>query len=224
MFSSTNKIHYIKPIVTNKTSFSVLKKKINFKMKLIFLAFAVFISISSAEIFPRKCPTTFQTVNDFKIEDYLGKWYEIERYLNIFQSNESTCTFATYDLKKNGDIKVINSNIKGGKTSSVEGTAKLSFPDEVPVQGKISVSFFNKPFVPNYFVMETDYTNYSIVWNCKDVGENESHEMAWVLSRSTELTEEIQLKVNKAVEKFFDKNLLVKTVQTRYFSSRKFIY
>lgn len=179
-------------------------------MKLIFLILTVFITISAA----KKCPKTFETVSDFKIDDYLGKWYEIGRYLNSFQSNTSSCTYGTLDLKTNGDISVINTNIKSGKRTSVEGTAKVSFPDEVPLQGKISVSFFNKPFTPNYFVMETDYENYSIVWNCNNIGENESSEQAWVLSKSSELTEEIQLKVDKAVEKFLDKNLLVKTVQT----------
>lgn len=183
-------------------------------MKLFLLICAAFITISSAKTYPKKCPTTFQTVNDFKLDDYLGKWYEIERYFNYFQSNVSSCTYGTLDLKSNGDIRVVNSNIKEGKRTSMEGTAKLSFPDEVPVQGIISVSFFNKPFVPNYLVMETDYTNYSIVWSCHNVGENESEDFAWVLSKSAELTEEIQLKVNKAVEKFLDKNLLVKTTQT----------
>lgn len=179
-------------------------------MKFICLILAVFISITSA----KQCPTTFQTVSDFKIEDYMGKWYEIGRYLNSFQSNSSSCTFGTLNIKTNGDIRVINTSIKLGKRTSVEGTAKLSFPDEVPLQGKISVSFYNKPFTPNYFVMETDYTNYSIVWNCNNIGENETQEVAWILSRTSELTEEIQLKVDKAVEKFLDKDLLVKTVQT----------
>lgn len=184
-------------------------------MKL-FLTFASLILITGclAMKLPKNCPTSFETVNDFKVDDYLGKWYEIERYPNRFQSNISTCTYATYDQMSNGVIKVINTNIKLGKRTSIEGSAKVSFPDEIPHRGKISVSFFNKPFVPNYFIMETDYTNYSIVWNCNDLGENESDVQAWVLSKTAELTDEIQEKVNKAVEKFLEKNLLMKTVQT----------
>lgn len=175
----------------------------------------VLITISSAKKFPKSCPTTFQTVSDFKLEDYLGKWYEIEKYPNAFQSNASSCCYATYDMKSNGDVRVINTSIKSGKRTKIEGAARLSFPDEVPIQGKISVSFFNKPFTPNYFILETDYTNYVIVWNCNDLGEDESDEQGWVLSRTPELTEDIQLKVDKAVEKFLVKDFLVKTVQTR---------
>jgi len=48
-------------------------------------------------------------VQDFKKDEYLGRWYEMYRNKKVpFQKGD--CTTAKYSMKENGLIKVENSN------------------------------------------------------------------------------------------------------------------
>ena len=55
--------------------------------------------------------------------------------------------------------------------------------------GDCFVTFFSQPFAsePNYSVIDTDYENYSIVYNCD---ENDMQYL-WFLSRESTLTDEL---------------------------------
>lgn len=53
---------------------------------------------------------------------YLGKWYEIARFPNRFEAGCTNVT-ATYAMREDGDISVVNSCTKDGATEAIEGKA-----------------------------------------------------------------------------------------------------
>ncbi|MFC1771692.1 lipocalin family protein [Candidatus Margulisiibacteriota bacterium] len=136
---------------------------------------------------------------------YLGAWHEIARLPNWFEKDLVGVT-ATYSLKENGDIEVLNQGyIKSldGKHKKAIGNAWI--PDKTKT-GRLKVSFFG-PFSADYIVIDIDKDyQYALVGS----GEN----YLWILSRKPILNKEIYPDlVAKAKELGFATNKLIKVVQ-----------
>lgn len=52
-------------------------------------------------------PENVRPVNNFKVEKYLGKWYEIARLDHSFERGLTRIT-AAYSMRNDGGLKVIN--------------------------------------------------------------------------------------------------------------------
>lgn len=92
--------------------------------------------------FTGTCPQT-TTVQDFNVQKYLGRWFEIKSYPTVFQTG-GKCVEANYGLNLDGSVSVLNKQTVDGKQITIEGSATQS---EVG-QGKLIVKF---PQVPSRF-------------------------------------------------------------------------
>ncbi len=146
-------------------------------------------------------------VKDLKIERYLGKWYEISRYDHRFERGLVGVT-ATYSLRADGKIKVVNSGYKdslNGKFSQAVGKAKIPNPDSEPAKLKVSFFWF---FYGDYYVMELD-ENYQ--WAV--IGSS-SDNYLWILSRSPQMNESLYGEILKRlVNRGYDVSKLIKVKQ-----------
>ncbi|KAK5860211.1 hypothetical protein PBY51_021704 [Eleginops maclovinus] len=135
-------------------------------------------------LMPGRCPKAAVQEN-FDTARYLGKWFDIQRLPHNFQKGE--CCTATYSLQSPGVVGVLNSELlSDGTISSISGSATAKDPSE---PAKLQVSFFeNAPPAP-YWVLSTDYENYSLVYSCTDLGVLHV-DFAWILSRQPTLSEE----------------------------------
>lgn len=144
-----------------------------------------------------------RTVEKVDIQRYMGKWYEIARYDHSFERNLEGVT-ATYRLKSNGMIEVINSGYKNslsGKFSKAVGKAKIPNPKE---PGKLKVSFFLW-FYADYFILELDEVNYSYVL----IGSS-SDNYLWILSRTPQLPKAtLDMLLAKAEKRGYDTSKLI---------------
>jgi apolipoprotein D and lipocalin family protein len=133
--------------------------------------------------FPGNCPN-LSVVEPFDLQKYLGTWYEIEKYPARFESG-GKCVFAVYTLNPNGTIQVRNSNIRTetGVYDQIIGSARLA--DPTGKQAKLLVTFPTAPVQREapYWVLQTDYDYYAIVWSCTPTGEN-NMQFLWYLSRT----------------------------------------
>ena len=122
------------------------------------------------------------TVRSFDVKRFMGRWYEICRYDHRFERGMTHVT-ADYSLLPNGKIKVVNRGMKSGKPSQSVGKAKQPNPAEYP--GRLKVSFFLW-FYSDYYVLEIapDYT-YAVIGSSSD-------DYLWVLSRTPQLSEEVE--------------------------------
>lgn len=120
---------------------------------------------------------------DFDINKYLGKWYEIEKLPSNFE--KGSCVQANYSLKENGKFKVINKEmLSSGKINAIEGEIMHT---DVKEPAKLGVRFnWFMPSAP-YWVISTDYENYSLVYSCTNILWLFHFDYAWIMSRSPDM-------------------------------------
>lgn len=130
------------------------------------------------------CSTPYpplDTVKQVDLQKYLGTWYEIARYEHYFEKGCRDVS-ATYTLKEDGDIKVVNRCTKEEATKK-EAVGVAYAVDES--NSKLKVSFF-RPFYGDYWIimLDDDY-RYAVVGD-------PSREYLWILSRTPKLEENIK--------------------------------
>jgi apolipoprotein D and lipocalin family protein len=146
-------------------------------------------------------PENIRPVSHFKLDRYLGQWYEIARLDHSFERGLSRVT-ATYSLRDDGGVRVLNRGFDdaSGKWKEAEGKAYfVTRPDT----GHLKVSFFG-PFYGAYgiFELDPDY-GYALV-----SGPDTSY--LWLLARSPRLDETTRNRlVAHAAAKGFDTSKLI---------------
>lgn len=65
----------------------------------------------------------------------------------------------------------------------------------------------------DYWVLDTDYDNFAVVWGCFQPGTLIRAESAWILSREPKLKDTIVRRVQETIEKYLDEDLLRRTIQ-----------
>ncbi|MGB5487361.1 MAG: lipocalin family protein [Lysobacterales bacterium] len=128
-------------------------------------------------------PDGARPVENFALDKYLGKWYEIARLDHPFERGLTNVT-AEYSLRDGGGVEVINRGFKTDDNKWKEAEGKAYFVGD-PSIGKLKVSFFG-PFYGAYNVIALDEEAYQ--WSLV-VGPDTSY--LWILSRTPELDQAI---------------------------------
>ncbi|XP_059474892.1 apolipoprotein D-like [Neocloeon triangulifer] len=150
-------------------------------MIFLFVAAAVCLAGVNAQIVnPGPCPNV-TLEQQFDLPAYLGRWYEYKKYFALFQ-RDGSCVSATYTDNQNGTVGVRNYLVKPdtGEVETIIGYAEV---DSDSGEGKLLVSFpsvgqYGSP----YWILGTDYTSYTVVWACGEVG-NDNLQYGWLLTR-----------------------------------------
>ncbi|MBI5083173.1 MAG: lipocalin family protein [Acidobacteria bacterium] len=147
-----------------------------------------------------------QVVPSVDLARYAGKWYEIARLPNRFQRDCAADTTATYILRSDGKITVINECSKAdGRRKAAKGTAHVADPKGPNT--KLKVTFF-WPFSGNYWIIDLD-PEYS--WAV--VGEP-GRDFLWILSREPRLDEALYQRILERVkQQGYKVERLMKTAQ-----------
>jgi apolipoprotein D and lipocalin family protein len=150
----------------------------NTKKKVLFatILFGIVAALSAEQ-----APKNVVPVQDFDLDKYLGKWYEIARFDFRHEKDMDNVT-AEYYLNEDGTVKVINKGYDyvDGKWKESTGKAKFQGPTTV---GALKVSFFG-PFYSGYNVIAVDdfYTTALVA------GKN--YDYLWILSREPIISNE----------------------------------
>lgn len=171
--------------------------------KSLFIVFLVFFLSSCS--FRSMTEISMEPVENFEIEKYCGKWYEIARLPNWFEKDLINVT-ANYESLDNGKVKVTNEgyNTKKKKYSKASGKAKFAGAENI---GHLKVSFFG-PFYADYKIIELEKEGYQYALVAS------SSKYLWILSRSRRLDDKITgMLVNKAESLGFDVGKLYFTPQ-----------
>ncbi|ESO96303.1 hypothetical protein LOTGIDRAFT_147309, partial [Lottia gigantea] len=148
----------------------------------------------------------------FDFFQYLGKWYELYKLPNLFE-NKQECVTANYSIK--ADALKININVcvrrinmaflrfllffsRDGKTVFAVGDA---YRKDDSKEAQLSVKFTGAaPYAP-YWVLDTDYTSYSLVFSCEQLGKLAHAKFVWILSRTPTIDPAVKDKLFKRLEK-----------------------
>ncbi len=141
-----------------------------------------------------------EAVPDFKLEKYLGKWFEIARFDHRFERGLTNVT-AEYSLRPDGMVKVLNSGWKHGEKKIAEGKARQ--PDPLKEPSKLEVSFFLFFYSDyNILLLDEDY-QYVLVGS-------KSPEYLWILSRKPYMEDDIRDIILSEAEKMgYDTSKLI---------------
>ncbi len=143
-----------------------------------------------------------KVVENFDLNRYAGKWYEIARLDNRFEKNLIGVT-AFYKLGENGEIEVINRgfNETNNTRQVAKGTARFVEKSNV---GHLEVSFF-WPFYSGYKILELDKEyDYALVTS-------DTFDYLWILARDPALSDTTyQSLVDKAQKLGFNTSALIK--------------
>jgi apolipoprotein D and lipocalin family protein len=138
---------------------------------------------------PAQAVPPVQTVPSVDLARYAGLWHEIARYPNFFQEGCRDST-ATYTLRSDNELEVVNHCTKGIKPSQAKGRAWLVDPAD---PAKLKVTFF-WPFRSDYWII--------------DLGENYEYAVVgtpdrkylWILARQPKLSPELYAGILQRVE------------------------
>jgi len=128
-------------------------------------------------------PEGIKPVENFSLDRYLGRWYEIARLDHSFERGLSKVT-AEYSLREDGGVRVLNRGYSETKQIWKEATGRAYFVNGAE-QGYLKVSFFG-PFYGAYIIFDLDQEDYQHALVC---GPDKSY--LWILSRTPTLDAEI---------------------------------
>ena len=147
-------------------------------------------------------PENVKPVDNFKLEKYLGKWYEIARLDHRFERGLSRIT-ADYSSRDDGGVRVLNRGYSTKENEWKEAEGKAYFVKGTD-QGYLKVSFFG-PFYGSYVVFELDHENYQYSLVC---GPDKSY--LWILARAPDMKKDVKdALVAKAAALGFDTSKLI---------------
>merc|ERR1712038_711704 len=153
------------------------------------------------------CPG-LRGIPSFLVGEYTGRWYEYANTWNLFDLG-GTCIRATYTDMGDGSVGVFNEEIISEANVNINGSAIQ--PD--PAFAELIVNFEQNPVptvIPNYFVLDTDYNSYSIVYDCFDVLGVAKAESVWFLTREQHPDQAL---VDQGFQKMTDFGLPVSAVK-----------
>lgn len=162
--------------------------------------------ISILNLLSCKTPQELQTVKTVDLQKYEGTWYEIARLPNRFEKG-LTCITATYTLKENGKIEVLNEGRLIENTKEIKkATGKAWVPDN-NYPGQLKVQFF-WPFSGDYYIISLDEEYQYVLVGSPD------RKYLWVLSKTKELDQKVFLKlIEIAKEHRFEVSSMIKVNQ-----------
>jgi lipocalin len=150
--------------------------------------------------------SNLEVVEEVDLEKYTGTWYEIARLPNRFEKGLK-CVTATYKMREDGKITVINRGHRidnPQEKEEVTGWAKVPNKNE---PGKLKVTFF-WPFFGKYWILRLDSEyEYALVGS-------PSRKYLWILSRHKKIDEELyNTLLAEARNKGFNTSAMIKTAQ-----------
>ena len=149
-----------------------------------------------------RIPENIKPVDNFKLQQYLGKWYEITRMDHSFERGLSKVT-AEYSMRDDGGVRVINRGYSHDDNEWKEAEGKAYFVTK-PELGYLKVSFFG-PFYGAYIIFELDEENYQYSMIS---GPDKSY--LWILARHPYLDKKIRDSlIKKAAAAGFDTDGLI---------------
>nr|WP_136799147.1 lipocalin family protein [Desulfosediminicola ganghwensis] len=128
-------------------------------------------------------PKGIEPVQDFELNRYLGRWYEVARLDHSFERG-LTRVMTEYSMRDDGGVKVVNRGYQAESGSWKEAVGRAYFVRS-PREGYLKVSFF-RPFYGTYVIMELDQ-GYEYALVC---GANRKY--LWILAREPDLDEVVK--------------------------------
>lgn len=128
-------------------------------------------------------PESVTPVSGFRLDRYLGTWYEVARLDHSFERGLSR-VIAEYRLRGDGGVSVLNRGYSQADNEWREAEGKAYFVN-TDSEGYLKVSFFG-PFYGSYVIFELDHDNYQYAFVS-----GPDTDYLWLLSRTPVVSDEV---------------------------------
>ncbi len=170
-------------------------------------------ALATGAVAQEKNKTPLMVVPSVDLQRYMGTWYEIARLPNSFQRQCAGDVTATYSLREDGDITVVNRCRKeNGEISEATGKAKRASEEGPNTKLKVRFAPAILSFLPfvwgDYWIIDLapDYA-YAVI------GEP-SRKYFWILSRTPSIDENtLRGILTRARQQGYDLTDLLRTKQ-----------
>ncbi|CAD7093815.1 unnamed protein product [Hermetia illucens] len=176
------------------------------------LAIAIASGLVTAQVeFRKPCPD-MPAVQNFKINEFGGRWFELARYDHPLVAGGECVTM---------DFRVDNQTVTMESTLRRKDNGNLKAPETFNIVGE-----FKKPYVGSFnlshpaldskaehHIISTDYKNYALIWRCDQINNTFSRENAWLLARTRQLTGTINQTIEGYISAVLSPNDLHRTLQ-----------
>ncbi len=153
-------------------------------------------------------PDGVKPIENFALDRYLGRWYEIARLDHSFERGMSHVT-AEYSKRDDGSVRVLNRGYAMDKKQWKTAEGKAVFV-RTPQEGFLKVSFFG-PFYGSYVIFELDQKDYQYA-----VISGPKKSYLWILARTPQIAPELKEQlIAKAAALGFDTTKLIFPQQTQ---------
>ena len=144
-----------------------------------------------------------EVVGAVDLSRYAGRWYEIARLPNRFEKKCADSVTATYSLRSDGKVDVVNRCRKAnGEYTTAKGKAKIV---DKKTNAKLKVTFF-WPFSGDYWILDLG-PNYEYA-----VVGAPNRDYLWILSRAPQLDEQLyQSLLEKMAARGFETERMIRT-------------
>lgn len=124
-----------------------------------------------------------EVVADVSLERYAGTWYEIARFPHFFEK-DLDCVTATYILRADGRIDVLNQGRKISSPTEMKSAKGVAWIPDPSQPAKLHVRFF-WPFYGKYWILQLDPDyRYALVGH-------PSRKYLWILAREKKLDDSV---------------------------------
>ena len=157
----------------------------------------------------KPCPEYIQPIQNLDLKKYSGNWHEMYRSIDT-PSEGGECHTANYEVR-NGYVRAKVFDLFGKKGLQTHRTniGKLEFANPPHTNGNMTISYRNAHGMKqSYIIVDTDYENYSIEYQCQISLGFQRVEYLWIMSRvpiermSPQFTE-LEKKVKDKMVKLF---------------------
>lgn len=144
-----------------------------------------------------------EVVGAVDLSRYAGRWYEIARLPNRFEKKCADSVTATYTLRSDGKVDVVNRCRKAnGEYTTAKGKAKIV---DKKTNAKLKVTFF-WPFYGDYWILDLG-SNYEYA-----VVGAPNRDYLWILSRTPQVDEQLyQGLLAKMAARGFETERMIRT-------------
>ncbi|XP_047512186.1 uncharacterized protein LOC125054377 isoform X2 [Pieris napi] len=145
---------------------------------------------------PGECAANTIAVDNFDVEAFTGPWYEISRFPSELKSGE--CVSNEFVSSNNG-FTMKKTYVSAEELVEATGSATLSNDR----RGILTVNLTDgsgATYETTMYVIDVNYTDYALLYGCRDIGEGRKQVYSWKLSRrQAGLSPEAVDSINKVV-------------------------
>lgn len=146
---------------------------------------------------------SFPVQGHFDTDKYLGKWYEMKWYSEVYFDESELFQDYTHEYigKKGGNLTVRHTGRDPINLVDCFQRQSTLYLTETP--GKFMIDEKNQGNLSDFWVIRTDYSNYSVAYGCTTQQQDGTclKARAWVFSRKTTLADDLSQEADDQLEK-----------------------